>query len=76
MENHNPKRKNYREKINIEYEKDKERNDKENKDKKIEDITIDMKKAEKQTKLIIEGIEIFFPYVPYDCQTLYMTKGK
>ena len=78
MENYeNPKRKNYKDKnFNIEYEKDKERNEKEKKEKKIEDIIIDMKKAAKQTKLLIEGIEVYFPYEPYECQTVYMTKGK
>lgn len=78
MENYdNPKRRNYKEKnLAIEYEKDKERNDKEKKEKKVEDIGIDMIKAAKQTKLMIEGIVVYFPYEPYECQTIYMTRGK
>lgn len=78
MENYdNPKRRNYKNKnFNIEYEKDRDRNDKEKKDKNAEDILIDMKKAANQTKLIIEGIEVYFPFEPYECQTIYMTKGK
>jgi len=78
MENYeNPKRK-YNNKIsNIEYEKDQDKNEnKDKKEKKIEEINIDLKKAAKHTKLILEGIEVYFPYVPYECQTLYMTKGK
>ena len=40
----------------------------------IRDIQIDRKMALKQVKLNILGIEIFFPYEPYQNQILYMTK--
>ena len=60
-------------KSNIEYEKDKSEKDKK---EKIEEITIDTRKAKTQVKLILENIEIYFPYEPYDCQKLYMQKGK
>ena len=41
---------------------------------KIREISIDMKLALKQTKLDILGIEVYFPYEPYDNQILYMKK--
>ena len=37
-------------------------------------IEIDLKKSLSQTKLIIEGIEIYFPYNPYPSQEEYMKK--
>ena len=37
-------------------------------------IEIDIKKSCSQTKLLIEGIEIFFPYKPYPSQEEYMKK--
>jgi len=43
---------------------------------KFPEITIDLKKASNHIKLVIEGIEIYFPFEPYDCQITYMTKGK
>jgi hypothetical protein len=39
-------------------------------------IYIDEKKSKEQFLLNIEGLEIYFPYQPYDCQMTYMTKGK
>jgi regulator of telomere elongation helicase 1 len=41
----------------------------------IRKIKIDMEKKSKQTKIIIQNIEIYFPYQPYESQILYMTKG-
>ena len=40
------------------------------------EIKIDPIKQRKHTKIIIDGIEIYFPYPPYECQLKYMTKGK
>ena len=37
-------------------------------------INIDFKKANSQKKIIIEGIEIYFPYDPYPAQEIYMKK--
>ena len=42
----------------------------------INEIKIDFLKKKKQTKIIINGIEVYFPYPPYECQLNYMTKGK
>ena len=42
--------------------------------KEIRDIPIDFEKAQKQTKLNILGIEVYFPYEPYPNQKLYMEK--
>jgi hypothetical protein len=39
-------------------------------------IYIDETKSSKQFLLNIEGLDIYFPYPPYDCQITYMTKGK
>ena len=36
------------------------------------DITIDEEEAKKQYKIIIDGIEIYFPYPPYQPQIEYM----
>ena len=41
---------------------------------KIRQINIDYKMASKQKKLNILGIEIYFPYEPYENQILYMKK--
>ena len=41
---------------------------------KTRKIQIDLKMATKQKKLDILGIEIFFPYKPYENQILYMKK--
>ena len=41
----------------------------------ITEIKTDFIKKKKQTKITIHGIEIYFPYPPYDCQLNYMTKG-
>ena len=40
----------------------------------IRPIQIDLKMASKQKKLNILGIEVFFPYEPYENQILYMKK--
>ena len=37
-------------------------------------ININKKKLENQHKIIIENIEIYFPYEPYKNQELYMKK--
>ena len=37
-------------------------------------INIDLEKASKHTKLILSGIEVFFPYEPYPNQKIYMEK--
>ena len=57
--------------IRPEYEDDK----KENKDKYINEISIDKSKISKQISVTIEGIEVYFPYNPYESQIIYMTKG-
>ena len=42
--------------------------------KEFRPIDIDLEKASKQTKLILCGIEVFFPYEPYPNQKIYMEK--
>ena len=42
--------------------------------KEFRPIQIDLEKASKQTKLTLQGIEVFFPYEPYPNQKLYMEK--
>ena len=42
--------------------------------KDIREIPIDFEKAQKQTKLNLLGIEVYFPYEPYPNQKLYMEK--
>ena len=42
--------------------------------KEIREIPIDNIKASHQSKIIIEGIEVIFPYEPYHNQIIYMTK--
>ena len=42
--------------------------------KELREIPIDFEKAQKQTKLNILGIEVYFPYEPYPNQKLYMEK--
>ena len=42
--------------------------------KEIREIPIDFEKAQKQKKLNILGIEVYFPYEPYPNQKLYMEK--
>jgi hypothetical protein len=64
--------KNKKFKIRPEYEDDK----KEFKEKNITEITVDKNKILTQTSITVEGIEIFFPYNPYEEQILYMSKGK
>ena len=44
------------------------------KEQEIREIQIDSKLASKQVKLDILGIEIYFPYEPYENQKLYMKK--
>lgn len=58
-------------KIRPEYEEDK----KETKEKQINEIQLDRGRLKKQTSITIEGIEVFFPYFPYESQILYMQKG-
>jgi hypothetical protein len=41
----------------------------------IKEIKIDELKKKKQTRIMIDGIEIYFPYPPYECQLNYMSKG-
>ena len=53
---------------------DEEDSNEQDKNEIIRDIQIDYKMAAKQVKLNILGIEIFFPYKPYDNQILYMKK--
>ena len=40
--------------------------------KELREIPIDLEKASKQTKLEILGIEVYFPYKPYEKQINYM----
>ena len=42
--------------------------------KELRPIQIDIEKACKQKKLILSGIEVFFPYEPYPNQKVYMEK--
>ena len=42
--------------------------------KEFRPIDIDLEKASKHTKLILSGIEVFFPYEPYPNQKIYMEK--
>jgi hypothetical protein len=42
----------------------------------MNDIKLDKSKLKKAHKIIINGIEVYFPYKPYECQILYMEKGK
>jgi hypothetical protein len=58
-------------KIRPEYEDDK----KDFKDKNINEIIIDIKKISTQTSITLEGIQIYFPYNPYEEQIIYMSKG-
>ena len=44
------------------------------KKKEFSEISIDIEKASKQTKLNILGIDVYFPYEPYPNQKLYMEK--
>ena len=49
--------------------------EKEKPDISIREIGIDHVKAKTHTKIIIDGIEVYFPYEPYECQRLYMKKS-
>ena len=42
---------------------------------KIREIPIDSVKAKNHSHVIIDGIEIYFPYKPYECQITYMRKS-
>lgn len=42
----------------------------------IPEIQIDFIKAKRQCKLEIQGVEVYFPYTPYENQLNYMSKGK
>jgi regulator of telomere elongation helicase 1 len=42
--------------------------------KEMNDIRIDKAKLRKAHKIVINGIEVLFPYKPYECQILYMEK--
>ena len=57
---------------NIEFEKEDKIN--QSSKKEIREIPIDIKKSEHQKKIILNGIEVYFPYEPYDNQKLYMSK--
>ncbi len=48
----------------------------ENENRSLHDIEIDREIASKQFAYEIEGIEVYFPYKPYDCQMEYMKSGK
>jgi hypothetical protein len=61
-------------KMMIEYEGGKEKQNS-NVEKKIYEIPIDHIKAKRQHKIEINGIEIYFPHVPYQSQITYMSKG-
>jgi len=65
----------------IAYEDDKSNKNPNNKEKfnfedRINEVKIDSVKAKKQVKLMIKGIEVYFPYPPYPNQLSYMEKGK
>ena len=53
-----------------------EKEDKINQSKKkeIREIPIDIKKSQRQKKIILKGIEVYFPYEPYENQKIYMEK--
>ena len=67
-------------KMIIKYEKEDENFNEEDNLKhtceRINEISIDMKKAKKQCRLDIQGVEVYFPYSPYKEQLEYMEKGK
>ena len=44
------------------------------KEPKISQIYLDDEKVKSQKKIIIEGIEIYYPYIPYPSQINYMEK--
>jgi hypothetical protein len=60
-----------KEKLNIGYEEKEKDISKFN----IPEIFLDLIKAKKQCRLEIMGIEIYFPYTPYQVQLDYMAKG-
>jgi hypothetical protein len=64
----------YNKNMNIEYEGQTNSSDAD-KGNGIDDIPIDFVKARKQHKVIISGIEIYFPHPPYENQIKYMAKG-
>ena len=57
-----------------EEEKDNSNSEEKEEKEKIRPINIDYKMASRQKKLNILGIEIYFPYEPYENQILYMKK--
>jgi hypothetical protein len=75
MENTRPKNSN---RMTIDYEEGKYQNNeyKYGKEPKLYEIQIDAIKAKRQCKLIIESIEVYFPYPPYTNQLAYMEKGR
>jgi tRNA G18 (ribose-2'-O)-methylase SpoU len=42
----------------------------------ITQISINYQKSLNQHLILIEGIEVYFPYKPYECQVTYMMKCK
>jgi hypothetical protein len=44
--------------------------------KPMNEIKIDKSKIKNAHKLVINGIEVYFPYKPYQNQILYMEKGR
>ncbi len=66
-------------KMNINYENEDETFNQEDNinytRERINEISIDMKKAKKQCRLDIQGVEVYFPYNPYKVQIEYMEKG-
>jgi hypothetical protein len=60
---------------NIEFESKDNNAKKEPEEKIIREIGLDIEKSKTQTKLNIEGVEIYFPYEPYACQLEYMKKS-
>lgn len=74
MEDRGRRRRNRDNHININYERH-DKNEKEPKER-TDEIKIDQKKASKHYKININGIDIYFPYVPYENQRIYMEKGK
>ena len=50
--------------MNIQYEQ-----------KEFKQIKIDIQKQSRQFKIVIDNIDIYFPYKPYENQIEYMKKG-
>ena len=59
---------------NFKTEIEKEDKINQSKKKEIREIPIDIKKSQRQKKIILKGIEVYFPYEPYENQKIYMEK--